>query len=170
KKGSQLRIPGAHGKRILTLNEVDDITAKFQALNPYDPNEVPDLLNLTDDNYVCTCSHELKTEHDETGVCAVRRCKCTAGKKVRRQLWGLGIAAKRYALFEKLLERRGKLIDIRIVNPKAHGIGFLYPPRDSPTNWGKDAPLWVYEMWDYIVRGFLGLPRKLPAWASLPQM
>jgi len=170
KKGSQLRIPGAQGKHILTLNEVDDITAKFQALNPYNPNEVPDLLNLTDDNYVCTCSHELKTEHDETGVCAVRGCKCKAKKKVRRQLWGVGIAAKRYALFEKVLDRRGKLTDIKIVNPKAHGIGFLYPPKDNPKDWKKDAPLWVYEMWDYIVRGFLGLPRELPAWASLPQM
>jgi hypothetical protein len=25
-------------------------------------------------------------------------------------------------------------------------------------------------MWDYIVRGFVGLPRKLPDWASFPQM
>ncbi len=170
KKGGELRVPGAHGKRILTWNGVDAITAKFQALNPYDPDEVPDLLNLTDDNYVCTCSHELKTDHDETGVCQVRGCKCKAKKKVWRQLWGLGIAAKRYTLFEKLLDGRGKLTDIRIVNPKAHGIGFLYPPKDNPKNWKKDAPLWIYEMWDYIVRGFLGLPRRLPAWASLPQM
>ncbi len=170
KKGGTLRIPGAHGKRILTHDDVDRITAKFRALNPYNPNEVRDLLNLTDDNYVCTCSHELKTEHDETGVCAVRGCKCKAEKKVRRQLWGLGIAAKRYALFEKVLDGSGTLTDIKIVNPKAHGIGFLYPPKDSPKNWKKDAPLWIYVMWDYIVRGFLELPRKLPAWASLPQM
>ncbi len=170
KKGGALRIAGALGKRILTWNEVDAITAKFQALNPYDPDEVPDLLNLTDDNYVCTCLHELKTEHDETGVCQVRGCKCKAKKKVRRQLCGLGIAAKRYTLFEKVLDGRGKLTDIKIVNPKAHGIGFLYPPNDNPKNWKKDAPLWIYEMWDYIVRGFLELPRKLPAWTSLPQM
>jgi hypothetical protein len=170
KKGDTLRIPGAQGKRVLTWNEVDEITVKFQALNPYDPGEVPDLLNLTDDNYVCTCSHELKTEHDKNGVCAVRGCKCEAKKTVRRQLWGLGIAAKRYALFERVLDRRGKLTDIKIVNPKAHGIGFVYPPKDNPNNWKKEAPLWVYEMWDYIVRGFLGLPRTLPAWASLPQM
>jgi len=85
-------------------------------------------------------------------------------------LWGLGIAAKRYALFEKVLDGRGKLTDIKIVNPKAHGVGFLYPPKDNPTNWKRDAPLWIYEMWDYIVRGFLGLSRRLPAWASLPQM
>jgi hypothetical protein len=82
----------------------------------------------------------------------------------------VGIAAKRYALFEKILDGRGKLADIRIVNPKAHGIGFLYPPKDNPKNWKKDASLWIYEMWDYIVRGFLGLPGKLPKWASLPQM
>jgi hypothetical protein len=127
------------------------------------------LLNLTDDNWACECSHEV-TEHNEGGVCEARGCSCKTTKKVRRQLWGLGVAAKRYALFEKILAKDGKITDIKIVNPKAHGIGFLYPPKDNPENWKKDAPLWVYEMWDYIVRGFLGLPRKLPAWASLPQM
>jgi hypothetical protein len=64
----------------------------------------------------------------------------------------------------------GKVTDVKIVNPKAHGIGFLYPPKDNPENWKQDAPLWVFEMWDYIVRGFLSLPRKRPAWASLRQM
>jgi hypothetical protein len=63
-----------------------------------------------------------------------------------------------------------KLTDIKIVNPKAHGIGFLYPLKDNPKKWQKDAPLWVYEMWDYIVRGFLELKRARPDWASLPQM
>jgi hypothetical protein len=170
KKGGTLRISGAHRKRILTWDEVDRITAKFQAINPYDAEAVPDLLNLTDDNYVCKCSHELKNEHDEAGVCEVRGCNCKAKKKVRRQLWGVGIAAKRYALFEKVLDRREKLTDTKIVNPKAHGIGFLYPPKDNPENWKKDAPLWVYEMWGYIARGFLGLKRTRPDWASLPQM
>jgi len=170
KKGGTLRIPGAHGKRILTWDEVDRITAKFRALNPYDPNEVPDLLNLTDDNYVCTCSHELKTEHDEAGACEVLGCKCTAKKKIRRQIWGVGIAAKRYTLFEKVLDRRGKLTDIKIANPKAHGNRFSVSPKDNPKNWKKDAPLWIYEMWDYIVRGFLELERTLPDWAALPQM
>jgi len=89
---------------------------------------------------------------------------------VRRQLWGLAISAKRYALFEKVYDQNRKLTDIKIVNPKAHGIGYLYPPKDNPKGWNKDAPLWVYEMWDYIVRGSLGLKRKRPAWASLPQM
>jgi DNA polymerase type B, organellar and viral len=170
KEGGKLRVPGASETRILTLDEVDQITAKFRALNPYDPETVRELLNLTDDNHVCICSHELKSEHDEYGSCEVPGCQCQAAKEVRRQLWGLGIAAKRYVLFEKVLDRFGKLIDIKIVNPKAHGIGFLYPPTDNPKNWKKDAPLWIYEMWDYIVRGFLSSPRKLPAWAFLPQM
>jgi len=60
---------------------------------------------------------------------------------------------------EKIFDQDGRLFDIKIVNPKAHGIGYLYPPRDNPKNWKKDAPLWVYEMWDYIARGFLGLER-----------
>jgi hypothetical protein len=170
KSGGPLHVPGAEGKRILTWDEVDRITAKFQALNPYDPTDVPDLLNLTDDNYVCKCSHELKSEHDETGKCEVPGCDCRSKKKVRRQLWGLAIAAKRYGLFENVFDHRGKLVDIKIVNPKAHGIGFLYPPKDNPKNWKKDAPLWVYEMWDYIVRGFMGLKRTLPGWALLAQM
>ncbi len=169
-EGGSLVIPGAHDKRILTWNEVDPITAKFQSLNPYDPDEVPDLLNLTDENHVCKCSHELKTEHDESGACEVPGCKCKAKKKIPRHLWGVGIAAKRYTLFEKIFDRNDNVIDIKIVNPKAHGIGFLYPPKDNPKDWRKDAPLWVYEMWDYIVRGFVRLKRTRPSWASLPQM
>jgi hypothetical protein len=73
--------------------------------------------------------------------CKVCGCDCKARKKVRRQLWGIGIAAKRYALLEKVVSENGKLIDVTIVNPKAHGIGFLYPPKNNPKNWGKDAAL-----------------------------
>ena len=170
KAGGSLRVPGSDGKRILTWNEVDRILAKFQVLNPYDSNAVPELLNLTDDNYACRCSHDLKSEHDEYGACILPGCGCKSKKKVRRQLWGLGIAAKRYTLFEMVFDSHEKLTGIRIVNPKAHGIGFLYPPKQDPKNWKHDAPIWVYEMWNYIVRGFLGLKRAQPDWASLPQM
>ena len=88
-------------------------------------------------------------------------------KKPQRQLYGYSIAAKRYALYEKIGEK-----DIRIVDPKAHGIGFLYPPKDSPKGWERDhdVPLWIYEMWDYIVRGALKLKRKAPSWLGIPQM
>jgi hypothetical protein len=73
-------------------------------------------------------------------------------------------------LFEKVVDKNGKLTDVRIVNPKAHGIGFLYPMKNNRKNRKRDAPLWVYEMWKYIVCGFLGLKRTRPDWASLPQM
>ena len=77
------------------------------------------------------------------------------------------IAAKRYALYEKIGEK-----DIKIVDPKAHGIGFLYPPKNSPDGWEKDhdVPQWIYEMWDYIMRGALKLKRKAPSWLNFPQM
>ena len=33
-------------------------------------------------------------------------------------------------------------------------------------------PQWIYEMWDYIVRGALGsdLKREIPSWLDIPQM
>lgn len=86
-------------------------------------------------------------------------------KKPQRQLYGYSIAAKRYALYEKVGKK-----NIRIVDPKAHGIGFLYPPKDSPKEWKEDVPQWTYEMWDYIVRGVLKLKREAPSWLNVPQM
>ena len=85
--------------------------------------------------------------------------------KSQRQLYGYSIAAKRYALYEKT----GKS-SIAIVDPKAHGIGFLYSPQHSPKNWDKDVPLWIYQLWDHIVRRALKLPKKPPSWLDVPQM
>jgi hypothetical protein len=33
-----------------------------------------------------------------------------------------------------------------------------------------EVPLWVYELWDYLVRGALNLPRKEPSWLDVAQM
>jgi len=51
-----------------------------------------------------------------------------------RQLYGYAIAAKRYALNTKHHN------EIEVVEPKAHGLGFFYPPKDSPDGWDRDAP------------------------------
>jgi hypothetical protein len=56
------------------------------------------------------------------------------------------------------------------VEPKAHGLGYFYPPKDSPEGWKRDAPAWIFEAWDWIVRGVLGFERKKPAWFDLPVM
>jgi hypothetical protein len=141
--GGLLDIPGSEGVRVLTWKEVQAIVDKFIPLNPYNPNAVRgSILNLVDANYVDSNP-----------------------KKHQRQLYGYSIAAKRYALYEKLVGG-----DIKIVDPKAHGIGFLYPPKDSPDDWDEDIPQWIYEMWDYILRGALNLPRPTPCWLDVPQM
>jgi hypothetical protein len=86
-------------------------------------------------------------------------------KKQRRQLYGYAIAAKRYALYTKTDG------DIEIVEPKAHGLGYFYPPKDSPKGWEHETPLWIFEAWDWIMRGVLGLERRKPAWLDpLPVM
>jgi hypothetical protein len=145
KNGGQLRIAGGDGARILSHAEVRAIVDKFAALNPYNREIVKgSILNLVDANFV---------DSDPS--------------KPQRQLYCYSIAAKRYALYEKIGDN-----DIKIVDPKAHGIGFLYPPKDSPKGWEKDhdVPQWIYEMWDYIVRGALKLKRKGPSWLNMPQM
>ena len=45
-----------------------------------------------------------------------------------------------------------------------------YPPKDSPKNWDRDVPQWIFEMWDYIVRKALNLRNRPPSWIELPQM
>jgi len=82
----------------------------------------------------------------------------------RRQLYGYSIAAKRYALYTKAKD------DIEIVEPKAHGLGYFYPPKDSPDGWEHETPQWIFEAWDWIMRGVLGLKRQRPSWFGLPVM
>ena len=141
--GGALDIPGSEGVNILPWEQVQGIVDKFAPLNPYDQKAVSgSILNLVEANYVDS-----------------------KPKNLQRQLYGYSIAAKRYALYEKLGGT-----DINVVDPKAHGIGFLYPPKDSPKGWEKDIPQWVYEMWGYIVRGALDLPREALSWLDIPQM
>src|SRR5215471_14727334 len=77
--------------------------------------------------------------------------------KRRRQLHGYAIAAKRYTLYTKTKS------DIEIVEPKAHGLGYFYPPKDSPEGWKHEIPQW-------IIRGVRGLKRRKPSWFDLPVM
>jgi hypothetical protein len=143
KEGGPLHVPGSEGVRILSWAEVKAIVDRFAALNPYNRKIVKgSILNLVDANYV---------DSDPN--------------KPQRQLYGYSIAAKRYALYVRIGQN-----DIKIIDPKAHGIGFLYPPKDSPKDWKEDVPQWIYEMWDYIVRGALKLKRKAPSWLNMPQM
>ena len=143
KSGGQIRIPGSKGVRILSWAEVQAVVDQFATLNPYNRKIVKgSILNLVDANY--------RDSHP---------------RNPQRQLYGYSIAAKRYALYEKIGKK-----NIRIVDPKAHGVGFLYPPKDSQKIWKEEVPQWIYEMWDYLIRGALKLKRKVPTWLDLPQM
>jgi len=84
--------------------------------------------------------------------------------KKPRQLYGYAIAAKRYALYTKTCD------NVEIVEPKAHGLGYFYPPKDSPEGWKHETPLWIFEAWDWLIRGVLGLKRTNPKWFGLPVM
>ena len=79
----------------------------------------------------------------------------------QRQLCGYAISAKRYALYEQTDT------NLTIVDPKAHGLGYLYPPIDKKSY---EDPGWTFETWDWLLREELELPRAAPTWLDLPAM
>ena len=139
-------VPGCkeHGVRALSWKEVQAIVDRFESINPYDRAAVPNLnfLNLTDDNY----ANKAKTK--------------------RRNLLGVSLSAKRYVLYE----RDGE--NITIINPKAHGLGYLYPPCDSPKGWEDEheMTLWIHVAWEWMLRKILGLKQIDVPWLKYPQM
>ena len=137
-------VSGCKKKKLRTLSwtEVDEIVARFDDLSPYDPSAVPHLLSLTGDNYT-----------DKT-------------KTKRRHLLGLSVAAKRYVLYEREGDK------ITIVNAKAHGLGHLYPPAESPEGWedNHEIPKWIFDAWEWLLRKHLNLKQINLPWLGLPQM
>src|SRR5205823_253173 len=88
-------------------------------------------------------------------------------KGFRQELLVICISAKRYTTYE----REGT--KITIIDPKAHGLGYLYPPVDSPPGWDAEheIPKWVYEAWEWLVRhGCEFTPNCPPSWFKRPQM
>jgi hypothetical protein len=144
KEKSLRHVPGCKSIRALSWSAVQGITDKFESLNPYDRAAVPgSILNLVDANF----------ENADPN-------------SPRRQLLGFSIAAKRYTLYE----RSGN--EVTIVDPKAHGLGYLYPPADSPKSWhdSHEAPLWIYDFWEHLLRLALQLEGKPPNWRARCQM
>lgn len=77
---------------------------------------------------------------------------------LKRQLYGFGISAKRYVLFDN---------SYRIVHASSHGLGYLYFP-GSKWNKRAEAPQWVLEAWEYIIKD--DPHTKQPSWFSRPAM
>jgi hypothetical protein len=40
----------------------------------------------------------------------------------------------------------------------------------SQERWKHEIPKWIFEAWDWIMRGVLGFKRRKPAWIDLPVM
>ncbi len=77
------------------------------------------------------------------------------------------ISAKRYCVYTRDDDK------VTIIDPKASGLGYLYPPADSPAGWDEEheIPSWVYQAWEWLVRHGNGLmPNHPPSWSRRPQM
>jgi hypothetical protein len=141
--GTLRHVPGCESRRILPRLQVQEIIDRFAELNPYDFGG--SILRFLDCNY---------TDSDPE-------------KGFRKELLAFCISAKRYTTYE----RDGK--KIIIIDPKAHGLGYLYPPADSPPPWDADHEIasWVYEAWEWLVRHGCSLtPNRPPSWFKRPQM
>jgi hypothetical protein len=109
---------GSPSVRALSWEQVEAVRARFEKLNPYDPNVVRgSILEIEDENYT-----------DET-------------RTKRRQLHCLAISAKRYVLYE--LTQDGTPV---LVKWSGHGLGHLLNPTDPDSDdrdWIRQAWEWL---------------------------
>ena len=142
-KGGLVPCPdGSHGTsnepaiKALSWQQVQDISTRFQALNPYDRSAISgSILKIEDDNF------DPKT-------------------RTQRQLYCLAISAKRYALF--LMNSKGDPEFLRRdVNNDTdrwseHGLGHLLNPTDPES----EDRQWVGQAWLKMIRKALNLPTQ----------
>jgi hypothetical protein len=83
------------------------------------------------------------------------------GKQI--ELFGYAISAKRYVLY-----RYGSAGNINIVDAKAHGLGYLYPPKGVEERDPKSD--WLLEAWHWVLEGEVAMPRPVPEWFLIPAM
>ncbi len=131
---------GREAVKALSWKEVEDIASLFNQLNPFNRKHVRRVLKIEDVNFV---------DSDPS--------------KSRRQVFGYAISAKRYVLYTQTDS------DVSIVKASGHGLGYLYPPKEG-FNKTADAPQWVVEAWDWLLRKELGLKFSEPHWLDLAAM
>lgn len=99
-------------------------------------------------------------EHVPTSILKVEGINFDKRKRPR-WLSGFSVSAKRYVLYRRVGNR------ITLVDPKAHGLGYLYPPIERRND---DDPLWTFDAWRYMLRKELRLRFTAPTWLTLPTM
>ena len=87
------------------------------------------------------------------------------------ELYGYAISAKRYVLYR--YNSHGNVV---LVDAKAHGLGYLFPPKDgTPDDPETD---WIYEVWRSVLANEVIAPRfrpgqiiaERPTWFKIPAM
>jgi hypothetical protein len=124
KEGGTIQMPDdAPPVKVLSWSEVEELRSRFDSLSPYNREIVPHLLRLTDENY------------DKSGA--------------QRQLFGLSVAAKRYALYTTKCGRPhcSHRNCVTIVDPKAHGLIFFAPGEEREDG----LPKWWWELWGFLL-------------------
>jgi hypothetical protein len=124
RRGGTVRMPDSSPPiKALSWRQVQQIADRFDSLSPYNRQIVPHLLRLTNENF------------DKNG----NQC----------QLFGLSIAAKRYALYSTKCGqpscRHNKCITV--IDPKAHGLIFCAPTKEREN----DLPKWWWELWRFLL-------------------
>jgi len=123
-RGGAVPMPdGVSPAKALSWSEVERIVIRFDSLSPYNRCIVPHLLRLTDENY--------------------------AKNGAQRQLFGLSIAAKRYALYTTKCGQQGcsHRKCVAVVDPKAHGLIFFAPSEERVNG----LPKWWWELWSFLL-------------------
>ena len=123
KEGGSVQMPGGTSVNALSWETVNRITRRFNSLSPYNRKIVPDLLRLTKQNF--------------------------NQNKIQRQLYGLSIAAKRYALYTTKCGKSycSHTNCVEVVDPKAHGLIFFAPSEEREN----DLPKWWWELWRFLL-------------------
>jgi hypothetical protein len=124
KSGGTVQMPDSSSPvKALSWRQVQQIADRFDPLSPYNRKIVPHLLRLTEENF------------DKNGK--------------QRQLFGLSIAAKRYALYSTKCGRPSCRHHkcITVVDPKAHGLIFCAPTEERENG----LPKWWWELWRFLL-------------------
>lgn len=135
---------GREAIKALSWKQVDDISARFARLNPYERDAVPgSILKIEDDNF-------------------------DPATKEQRQLYCLAISAKRYVLFLRddngipVLLRKG--INNKDDRWSQHGLGHLLNPTDPES----EDREWIAQAWLGLIRKSFGLQIENPTYDHQP--
>ncbi len=138
KDGRQVGSPDGSGVKALSWKDVEQIAERFSSLNCYDREKVPGSILKIE-----------KVNFDD--------------RRKQTELFGYAISAKRYVLYR--YDKHGNIV---IVDAKAHGFGYLYPPKDA----NQDDPEsdWLFEAWHWVLECEVATPRPKPDWSLIPAM